>query len=250
MKLLNYLTVLTACLSGTTVASGDNVVIGVEKPRGGVVYESVPAPTSVTVQVFKDAAPASNHVETGSVEPLYSSTDLGPYYAGNTANSHAPVSSVSYAPSKIASNESLGGTSFNFPESKPAAPSVTNQPVKKVEEAKQNTLYGTTQAYLMVNSPDDRVYVGDDGNVHFHAYSGSLHSNVTALLNATDTVRPIVWQVSEQHIFPSDIWLVGDSVLNILDKLLSSYNEPHPIKAWTWENRIVEVYYDKKDRRD
>lgn len=242
MKLLNYLTVLTACLSGTAVASGDNVVIGVEKPRGGVVYERGAAPTPVTVQVFKDTAPASRHVETGSVEPLYSSADLGPYYAGNTASSHAP--------SEIVSNESLGGSSFSFPESKPAAPSMTNTPVKKVEEAKQNSLYGTAQAYLMVNSPDNRVYVGDDGNVHFHAFTGSLHSNVTALLNATDTVRPIVWQVSEQHVFPTDIWLVGDSVLNILDKLLSSYNEPHPIKAWTWENRIVEVYYDKKDRRD
>lgn len=210
MKPIIGLTVLSAFVSVSAFSSGDNVVIGVEQPRGVVEYENVPSPSPVTVQVFKKTAPATPKVETASIKPLYSSSDIAAVHASSAA---VPVE-------------------------------------KKVNDAKQNNLLGTTQAYLMVSSPDDRVFVGDDGNVHFHAFAGSLHSNVTALLKSTNTIRPIIWEVSEQHVFPSDIWLVGDSVLSILDKLLSSYNEPHPIKAWTWENRIVEVHYDKKDRRD
>lgn len=131
---------------------------------------------------------------------------------------------------------------------------LVNEPVQYDQNnssvlASQNSLKGTSQEYLMVINPSNRVYVSQsDGKVYFRAFEGKLRDNLEVLLGSTTAHLPMVYQVSEQHHNPTDVWMSGDTVLDILNALLINYRDPHPIRANTYANRIVEIYYDKKNR--
>lgn len=131
---------------------------------------------------------------------------------------------------------------------------LVNEPVQYNQNnssvlASQNSLKGTSQEYLMVINPSNRVYVSQsDGKVYFRAFEGKLRDNLEVLLGSTTAHLPMVYQVSEQHHNPTDVWMSGDTVLDILNALLINYRDPHPIRANTYANRIVEIYYDKKNR--
>lgn len=115
--------------------------------------------------------------------------------------------------------------------------------------AAQNKLAGTPQEFLMVTKPNSRIYISKtDGKVYFLAQAGSLKDNLTTLLAATNTHLPLVYQVSDQHSNPTDVWLYGDSALDILNAIIGNYKNPHPIRANTYGNRVVEIYYDRKNR--
>lgn len=131
-----------------------------------------------------------------------------------------------------------------------ASETVVSQVTQPTVHQSQRQLLGTKQEYLMVVKPTSRIYVNDvDGQVYFFAKKGSLKDNLTALFESTSVSFPLIYHVSEQHHNPTDMWLYGENVLDILNSLLASYNEPHPIRATSWGNRIVEIYYDKKNRR-
>lgn len=124
-----------------------------------------------------------------------------------------------------------------------------SQPKNATVRALQDVLKGTPEEYLLVVNPSSRVYVSQsDGKVYFRAFEGKLHDNLEVLLSATSAHLPMVYQVSEQHHNPTDVWMSGESVLDILNSLLVNYRDPHPIRANTYANRIVEIYYDKKNR--
>ncbi len=251
--------------------SPNNVIIGIEKPRGvnrvsnhaqvdqivSTQEESVQLGTVDTpITRFSEPSP---FVEEKKKEGIL--TDLDYFYPPANLEPSKPSAQATVEPVSAVSakNESQSGFSFNdsVTDNTKSLPPITQPSVPVVApitptitEPKQHSLYGTSLEYLIVPRDTDRVYVSpDDGRVHFHAETGSLKSNVEALLAATNTAMPLVWEVSEQHFNPTDIWMTGDTVLDVLDQLLLSYNEPHPIKTRAWVNRIVEVYYDTKNRR-
>lgn len=114
----------------------------------------------------------------------------------------------------------------------------------------QRKLVGTPQEYLMVTKPNSRVYISKaDGKVYFYAQSGSLKDNIIALLSVTNTHLPLVYEVSVQHSNPTDVWLYGDTTVDVLNALITNYKNPHPIQANTYSNRVVEIYYDRKNRQ-
>ncbi len=248
--------------------SPNNVIIGIEKPRGvnrvsnHTLGDQIVS-TQENVQLGTVDAPItrfsepSQLVEEKKKEGIL--TDLEYFYPPANLEASKSTAQVSVEPVS-AKNETKNGFSFNesvtdnpkslAPIAQPSVPVVAPITPTVTVEPKQHSLYGTSLEYLIVPRDTDRVYVSpDDGRVHFHAETGSLKSNVEALLAATNTAMPLVWEVSEQHFNPTDIWMTGDTVLDVLDQLLLSYNEPHPIKTRAWVNRIVEVYYDTKNRR-
>ncbi len=111
----------------------------------------------------------------------------------------------------------------------------------------QDALIGTAFEYLRVIKPSERLYVNkDNGLVYFRLEKGSLKANIEALLAGTNSEAPVMAGISDNHTVPSAIWLHGDSVLDVLDATLISYEEPFPIYAEPFANRIVEVKYDTK----
>ncbi|MEH6454817.1 MAG: hypothetical protein V7749_00715 [Cocleimonas sp.] len=129
----------------------------------------------------------------------------------------------------------------------------SSENITTVEQPKSNSLQqklmGTASEFLMIINPSPRVFVSkSDGKVYFQAKKGGLEDNLNTLLQSTNTELPIIYEVSNQHVNPTDIWIYGDTVLDVLDTLLSNYVDPHPIRAETYTNRIVEIYYDKKNR--
>ncbi len=91
--------------------------------------------------------------------------------------------------------------------------------------------------------------INSDGFMIFQTRKGKLKENIIRLLSHTDADTNIIWNVSEQHTIFNDYWIKGKNVVDILDKILISYNDPHPINAELWLNRVVTIQYDKKNRR-
>ncbi len=91
--------------------------------------------------------------------------------------------------------------------------------------------------------------ISSDGFMIFQTKKGKLKDNIIRLLSHTDADTNIIWNVSEQHTIFNDYWIKGKNVVDILDKILISYNDPHPINAELWLNRVVKIHYDKKNRR-
>ncbi|ENN6469960.1 hypothetical protein AB9X29_003761 [Vibrio vulnificus] len=111
----------------------------------------------------------------------------------------------------------------------------------------QNALRGGVYDYLLVVRPNARVKVNErDGLVYFQMRTGSLKENIVALLEPTNALPPVMSDISDNHEVAADMWLSGDSVLEILDSMLVSYFKPFPIYAEPRGNRIVEVKYDRK----
>jgi len=147
-------------------------------------------------------------------------------------------------------DDSVNNNSTNLP----SAFISSNEIVSVVDQPKVNSyqrkLEGTPTAFLMVTKPSPRAFVSaSDGRVYFHARKGTLEENLIELLSVTDTVFPLVYEVSNQHVNSTDVWIYGDTILDVLNSLLINYVEPHPIRASTYANRMVEIYYDKKNRQ-
>lgn len=223
-------------------AQNTNVVIGVEKPRKMLGISTtnnqqvINSSQNTAVEVGVVTAPLSDFSQPKS-PTVKAEKEEG--FLNNLDYFYPPAPElVSEKPALLASNDN----SIVFKQ----------KVIVKVVEEKQLSLFGSNLAYLIVTNQSDRVYVSkDDGRVHFRAQEGSLKSNVEALLSATTTKLPngLVWGVSEQHLNLTDMWMVGDNALDILEQLLLSYNEPHPIKSTAWANRVVEIFYDTKNRR-
>ena len=64
----------------------------------------------------------------------------------------------------------------------------------------------------------------------FETKKGKLKDNILSLLKHTNADPSIIWQVSDQHLVFNDFWIEGTSTLDILDKLLQSYNSPNQLK--------------------
>lgn len=120
------------------------------------------------------------------------------------------------------------------------------QPME-VKPAAQDALLSTPYRYLMVAKPSERVFIDkNDGLLYFHLRKGSLKENIYALLSSTRAEQPVMSGISDNHKVSATIWVSGKSVLDILDAILISYEEPYPIVADPYSNRIVEVKYDVK----
>ncbi|MCR9909637.1 hypothetical protein NB545_19575 [Vibrio campbellii] len=119
-------------------------------------------------------------------------------------------------------------------------PTVTKKPA-------QNALLGSIFSYVRVVRPNDRVHINEhDGLVYFHLRKGSLKENIVSLLEPTTAYPPVMGGISDNHQVSADMWLSGESVYDILDTILLSYNEPYPIYANPRGNRIIEIMYDRK----
>lgn len=245
------LSLLLFVLFSGHVTADHNVIIGLEKPRGSerektITKVSVENNENLTLYRYQELKKISETAEVSrpvSVNPPEShsvAVDVDkPGSRHSVAISEQTHDKVKHSVSKT-----------GIEASATLSDAVKRQPKPRTVTANQLELWGTPMQYAMVVKPSSRIFVSTiTGDVRFHALSGSLKSNVEALLASTDAATPIVWSVSEQHSNPTDIWIEGPTVLDILDKLLMSYNEPHPIKSRAWSNRVVEIYYDTKNRR-
>lgn len=121
-----------------------------------------------------------------------------------------------------------------------------HQPTQKVKSA-QSALATTDYQYLMVTKPSERTFVNDrDGLVYFQMRKGPLKENIFALLFATKAEAPVMSGISDNHHVPANMWINGETVIDVLDAMLYSYDDPYPIWAHPYKNRIVEVKYNVK----
>lgn len=118
---------------------------------------------------------------------------------------------------------------------------------KVIAPAAQNALFNTPYKYLMVKRESKRVFIDkDDGLVYFQFRKGSLKENIMALLASTSAEMPVMKGISDNHRVPSTIWVSGENVIAVLEAMLISYDDPYPIVADPYTNRIVEVLYNVK----
>lgn len=176
---------------------------------------------------------ASSSKEGGKASAQSSSNDSNPHssIAGNTLA--RSVNSDSESPKKNAVHSSTIVTQVRQP--------------KVIAPAAQNALLNTPYKYLMVKQDSKRVFVDkDDGLVYFQFRKGSLKENIIALLASTNAEMPVMKGISDNHRVPSTIWVSGENVIAVLEAMLISYDDPYPIVADPYTNRIVEVLYNVK----
>lgn len=264
-----------------SVLESDGVIIGVERPRG---EGSLDNDYFKSLQAKTDAPPVTvpkvEGVQVGQAAPpvVFADTDPSQVLREKVAayNSQPkavqtpvlpaglPVQKPQHPAAAVATKRPVEVASVpaQFEPVYSQSPAVTTPVAVSVAQVAPSTyevqptvplqqeLLGTAADYLIVRKDTDRVYVSKtDGKVYFHARKGSLLSNVEALLSATDAELPIVFEVSDQHVNLTDVWISGATSLDVLDALLKSYIQPHPIKSKAYGNRVVSVYYDKKGRR-
>lgn len=245
------LSLLLFVLFSGHVTAGHNVIIGLEKPRGSerektITEVSVDNNENLTLYRYQElkkiseAAEVSRPVSVNPPESHSVAVDVDkPGSRHSVAISEQTQDKVKHSVSKT-----------GIEASATLSDAVKKQPKPRTVTAKQLELWGTPMQYMMVVNPSPRVSISTvTGDVQFHAQKGSLKSNVEALLSAAGASIPLVWSVSEQHFNPTDIWIDGATTLDVLEKLMLSYNDPHPIKVRAWGNRVIEVYYDTKNRR-
>lgn len=261
-----------------------NVVIGIERTRNQTPVESDTFSAPVELQTFSTepvsvevAAPrpvvalpaeivtANTHsVASQAVKPLkpqkssisekINDLEQSDKMLDRALNKQENVEYTLFEPVQSTPSKPVTETLYQRHEANPEpeiykASSVVERPLKEGVRALQDVLKGTPQEYLLVINPSSRVYIsGADGKVYFRAVEGKLRDNLEVLLSATSAHLPMVYQVSEQHHNPTDVWMSGETVLDILNSLLVNYRDPHPIRANTYANRVVEIYYDKKNR--
>jgi hypothetical protein len=254
---------LTTNPYGVDVPYQPQVIIGVEKPRAEVKPEVVErSGVRVPTELQSPTIKSSDNVEAELGSPL----DRSSFYDDESEsinNGHPLVddsdlfeSSVNTMDEPLADMPMGSGVNndqyYSTPQSMPIISS--DEIVSVVEQPQVNSyqrkLKGTPTEFLMVTNPSARTFVStSDGKVYFHARKGTLEENLKELLSVTNTVFPLVYEVSNQHVNSTDVWIYGDTVLDVLNSLLINYVDPHPIRASTYANRIVEIYYDKKNRQ-
>jgi hypothetical protein len=203
--------------------------------------------TGFVISVLDDDAPSTSEYSSGEGQ----TTDLS-QLVSKGAKQVAPQREVSVnEEGVVASNNSkqVRQGQNDFPKHVVSGSSIT-QPKRQpttTTKVPQNALDGSLYAYLKVMNPNKRVRINSvDGLVYFHLRKGSLKENIIALLEVTRAEPPIMSDISDNHEVPASVWISGETVLNVLDAILVSYNHPYPIWAEPAANRIVEVKYDRK----